>query len=1009
MTNDLSSRALPAKVIKTKGISAVWIVPILALIFGAWLVYKAFSERGTLINVQFSNASGIVIGKTLVKYKGLTVGTVTNVEATDDLENVKVTIEMASRAAEYITEDALFWYVTADVSFEGISGLDTLLSGTYIGFQPDFDKTGKPQKNFIALSEEPPLNYNTDGLHITLKAKTLGSLSKHSPVTYKQIKVGYVSSYKFNTADDVVDIALYIKPQHAHLVKENSRFWNASGIKLSGSLTSGVSLKTNSLASILAGGIAFDEPKLEPEAKKAETGTTFELYSDYEAAVMAYGIDLTLEWNSGIDVGSPIQYQGITLGYVESINLIDPEARLVTAHAKVNPRIEPYLTEKSQFYVVSPELSLGGVTNVRTILMGTHIGIRPSLTGKKQNKFKVHNHIPPLPYSDPGLHLLLKANDVGSLNTSSGVFYKKIRVGEVQAVQNLGPNNFLVHIHITPEYEKYVSVDSRFWNASGFRVTGGVQNFEVQTQSLQSVLSGGIAFNNAPSASASKPTDGDEFTLFDNKNIADESVTFDLYSTHLHELSTATRIMYRGNRIGSIHQIDQNEDSIKLTVGVLPEYHYILKETSQFWLVKPNISLSGLSDTDALFGGAYINLVAGKGAFKKEFVLSNTPPIKPNSADGLQLVLHTKVGNLVSVGSPISYRGITVGEVDNVSLNKQGENVNINVTVQDKYKHLINSYSRFYNAGGLIAKGSLGDFVIKSESVDAILRGGISFYNPEVEQGNKSLTVFEGDIFTLFENLDDAENAGVAITIYFDDVAGLKNNMNIKYKSQNIGSVERLNFNQDKHGVRIIAFLNDAGKRFATKGTKFWLTQPELGLVGSKNVSSILEGGFIQVLPSSSTEPSNHFIGSNTPPVIKTLPYGLNLKLTSKTLGSVRVDNPVLYRQIKVGKVIGVDLSKTADSVDIYININKRFMPLVKSTSKFWNTSGVNVDFGLFSGLDVESESVETLLAGGIAFATPEDEKGKTGVKANQNDTFKLYDRVEPKWQAWHPKISIGE
>lgn len=1004
MTNEVLQPTPKAKIVKNEGFSAIWLVPAIALIFGAWLVYKAIAERGTFITVEFESASGIVEGKTQVKFKGLTAGTVTNVDIADDLQSVIVEIEMIPGASKALTEHTLFWYVTADVSFQGVSGLDTLLSGSYISIKPDFTGKGKSQKHFIALKEAPPLDQSIEGLHITLKSKTLGSLGKNSPVTFKQITVGYISSYAFNNVDNSVNINLFIEPEYEHLVKENSRFWNASGFNVTGSLTSGITLKTNSLASIIAGGVAFDSPAHEVSLPPAQNGQTFQLHDDYELAKMGHKIHLSLNWNSGLDIGAAIKYQGITLGHIESFSKIDPEARKVTAQARINPRATPYLTDQTQFYAVNPQVDLGGVTNMRTLMMGTHIGLRPSLEGKPANEFKVYNDKPPYHYSEPGLHLILNAKDVGSLTTSSGVFYKQLLVGSVQAIENLGPNDFIVHIHIIPKYKKYVSTDSRFWNSSGIRTTGGIQNFEVQAQSVQSILAGGIAFNNSKNAAKKSPENGTKYDLFDNQDFVNESIAFTLYSQSTLGLNVNTRIMYRGQKIGSIHEISHNKDGATISVGVLPEHNYILKESSQFWLVKPQVSLSGLADTEALFGGGYIDLTVGKGKTATSFILSNTPPAKQISADGLQLTLSTSDGNVVSAGSPISYRGISVGQVDNVALDANGKNVGINITIDDKYRHLISHYTRFFNASGITARGSLGDFVIKSESADALLRGGISFYTPENIDNDTKLE--EGINYTLFDNIDEAQNAGLAITITFDNIDGLNSDMNIKYKSQDVGAIEHLIFDEDTHRATAVAYLSDQGKRFAVSDTKFWLSQPEIGLVGTKNLSSMLEGGFISLLPGISTEKSVEFSASNMAPVTKALHYGLNLKLTSPTLGSVRIGNPVLYRQIQVGKVIGVDLSPSADGVDIYINIAKRFMPLVRDGSKFWNTSGINVDMGLFSGMEVESESIETLLAGGIAFATPENE---SNTAVNQGQTFKLHDRVNGSWQDWRPKISIAE
>ena len=178
MRNKMDKNDHPELVVEQKkGISAVWIVPLVALLFGAWLVVKAVAERGIFITVQFDSANGIVVGKTEVRYKGLTIGKVSNIDVNDDLQSVLVEIEMIAESKPALTDKASFWYVTADVSFAGVKGLDTLLSGSYINMRPDFNGDGEAQRHFIALDEEPPLSEDVDGLHLVLTADELGSIS----------------------------------------------------------------------------------------------------------------------------------------------------------------------------------------------------------------------------------------------------------------------------------------------------------------------------------------------------------------------------------------------------------------------------------------------------------------------------------------------------------------------------------------------------------------------------------------------------------------------------------------------------------------------------------------------------------------------------------------------------------------------------------------------------------------------------------------------------------------
>jgi paraquat-inducible protein B len=1006
--NSQSSVNNQAEVVPRQGISIIWFVPFIALVFGLWLAAKLVSEQGTFITIEFDNGSGIVPNKTEVRYKGLVTGLVKKVVPSEDLQRVIAEVEISKDFTDYLTKNTLFWLVSADISLQGVSGLDTLISGSYITIIPDTDKKSDSQDHFIALTEAPTLDMSTPGLHLTLHTNVLGSISENSPISFKQIPIGHVTGYHYIESSKKIAINIFIKPEFAHLVKENSLFYNTSGVQVTASLTGGVKINTDSLAAIMAGGISVDTLSYQTELAPAKNGQTYPLHADFQSAEMGHEVELTLDWNSGIDHNAAILYQGLTIGVIDSFTKIDPVSRKITAIAKVNPRVAPYLTEQSQFYIVAPKISLSGLSNAKTLLTGSYLSIRPSLAGKASNKFNVFNAKPPYKYSEPGLHLMLKSKDRSSLQMGSNIYYKQQVVGNVQAIETMSPDNHLIHIHIQPEFSHYVNEASRFYNNSGVKISANLLGVDIQAQSLQSILTGGIAFTSTDKKSTMPVINGDNFALYANQKLAEQNISFTLTTPANEEVSSNTRILYRGTEIGAIHQVVNQGNQQKLQLGLLPQYKHILREDTQFYLVKPSLSLSGASDTNALFGGSYITFNKGQGKVKTQFTLSAQPPVKLSSAPGLQLTLTTEHANAASPGSAVSYRGITVGQVDNVSLDKKDDNIKVSITIDDAHKDLLTSTTRFYNAGGISVSGGISDFVVKTESIDAILRGGISFYNP-VETLISSNVVHEQDSFSLFKHVEHAKDAGQTISIHFKDITGLKVNTKVVYQEQTLGTIERLIFTKDRVGVTALVLLNDLGSQYAKQGTKFWKIEPEIGLVGSKNVVALLDGAFIGLMPTNidNAEQTFEFEALELAPTIERLNYGLNIKLTSSRLGSVRVGNPILYRQIKVGKVIGVDLSPYADEVNIYINIAKRYAPLVNAQSKFWNTSGINIEAGIFSGVNIDSESIETLIAGGIAFATPNVNEEVVQEEATLPLSFTLHQNINKDWLQWQPKIAI--
>ncbi len=1006
---ELKNSAASAEVVPRQGISIIWFVPFIALIFGGWLGVKSLSEQGVFITIEFDSGTGIVPKKTEIRYKGLVTGIVSKVVPSDDLQSVIAEVEMSKSFADYLTQNTQFWLVSADISLQGVSGLDTLLSGSYINIIPDTSEDSESQDHFVALNEAPQLDMTTPGLHLTLQTSVLGSISENSPITFKQIPIGYVTGYHYVEDNQGIDINVFIEQEYAHLVKENSLFWNTSGVQVTASISGGIKVNTDSLASIIGGGIAVDTLSYQESLAPAKNGTIFPLHADFQSAEVGHEIELSLDWNSGIDHNAAILYQGLTIGRIDSFSKIDPKTRKITAKAKVNPRVVPYLTEQSQFYIVSPHIDLTGISNAKTLLTGTYISIRPSLQGKPSSKFSVFNVKPPYRYTEPGLHLIIEANDRHSLQVGSNIYFKQQVVGSVQAVETVGAEQHLIHIHVEKEFQHYVTSTSHFYNNSGLKIKANLQGVDIEAQSLQSILTGEISFINLDSATSNQAVEnGDKFNLFANEKLAEQRTSFTLVISANEQINKHTRVLHRGVEIGAIHNITVQGDKGKLYLGLLPEYETILREGTKFWLAKPNLSLSGATDTDALLGGAYItfNLDKENQTTKTDFVLLNSPPAKHASASGLQLSLVTDNANVATAGSSVSYRGVVVGQVDNVALDKEADKVRVNITIDDEHKSLIKVDTRFYNASGVTLSGGLEDFVVKTESIDAILRGGISFYNPSTVK-HQQVGVKELDSFKLFEHFEQAKNAGLAISIHFNDYAGLKVNTKVVYQEQALGAVTKLIFNDDEVGVTALVLLSDLGAKYAKQGTQFWTVEPEIGLVGAKNVSSLLEGAFIGLLPSvSDGEQQTIFEALELAPTVKHLPFGLNIKLISQRLGSVRVGNPVLYRQVVVGKVIGVDLSANADKVDVFINIAKRYKPLVNSGSKFWNTSGINIEAGIFSGINIDSESIETLIAGGIAFATPELEGTE---KQSKTTSFILHQDVDSDWLEWQAKIAIGQ
>ncbi|CAI8961290.1 paraquat-inducible protein B [Pseudomonas sp. IT-P44] len=319
--------------IKTRrySVSLVWIVPIVAVLVGISLVVHSILQEGPTITVTFKTGSGLTANKTEVKYRNVVIGHVSDVELSGDQKSVNATIKLSKQAESFTREDSQFWVVRPRIGAGGVSGIDTLLSGDYIG--ADIGQANARSKNFTGLENPPPITYGEPGKRFTLHTQDLGSLDIGSPVYYRKIPVGQVVAYALDADGKGVNLEVFIHSPNDAFVTDNTRFWNASGIDVNVG-ANGFSVKTESLSSILVGGIAFRAPEYSPNDKPALEDKGFELFEDQQTALappsgkaqfLSLRFDQALR---GLKVGAPVEFLGIEFGRVVSVNLdFDPKKR----------------------------------------------------------------------------------------------------------------------------------------------------------------------------------------------------------------------------------------------------------------------------------------------------------------------------------------------------------------------------------------------------------------------------------------------------------------------------------------------------------------------------------------------------------------------------------------------------------------------------------------------------------------------------------------------------------
>ncbi|MEE4265230.1 MAG: MlaD family protein [Desulfobacteraceae bacterium] len=305
--------------------SIVWLVPLVAVLIGGWLVFKALSEKGPEITITFKSAEGLEAGKTKIRYKDVELGQVSAIKLSEDLSKVVVTAELVKEAENFLSVNTRFWVIRAQVGVSGVSGLGTLFSGAYITLDPG--NPGNISRHFKGLESPPLVTTDLPGRQFLLKADSRGSLDVGSPVYYRKIQAGQVVAYDLAEDGHSILFKIFINAPYHTFVYQNTRFWNASGFdfKLD---TQGVRVDTESLVSILIGGISFGIPQAEAPSPPAEADAVFRLFRNVDTAkertywVKSKSILYFDESVRGLDIGAPVEFYGIQMGEVIDVKLV---------------------------------------------------------------------------------------------------------------------------------------------------------------------------------------------------------------------------------------------------------------------------------------------------------------------------------------------------------------------------------------------------------------------------------------------------------------------------------------------------------------------------------------------------------------------------------------------------------------------------------------------------------------------------------------------------------------
>lgn len=516
--------ASEANITRGSRISGVWLIPLLALLMGAYVVLHAWWTRGPEIEIEFKTASGLEQGQTRVKYRNVDMGVVSEVRLNESIDGVIARVKLNRQAYPLLRDDTRFWVVTARIGLDSISGLDTLLSGAYIQLAPGTGIEG--QRRYVGLEQPPQTPTGAPGLRLELTSESASSISAGDIVLYKGFAVGRVESMELDLSDRQVRYVIFIDAPYHEMINSSVRFWDVSGISVSVG-ADGVKVETGSADTIFLGGVAFGLPEGVGEGDPVEHNTSFKLYEDYADILenpYRRGAHYVVSFNhsvKGLLPGAPVEYRGIPVGRVERIMLRESIERAAKAEANDGATPIPVLIylEPARLQLPDQKASLEQLHQILTSGIGA--GLRATLetgsllTGAKYVGIDYYDNVddarmatllgyPLLPSIDNGLgQLQQKAtavldmlNDlpldetvsnanaaIASLNGALNGLDKMLENQSTQALpqqleQTLGDLRKAV-AGLAPESEAYQSL-----NSSLLRLNRALANFETLSQTL---------------------------------------------------------------------------------------------------------------------------------------------------------------------------------------------------------------------------------------------------------------------------------------------------------------------------------------------------------------------------------------------------------------------------------------------------------------------------------------------------------------------------------------------
>ncbi|WP_313626163.1 PqiB family protein [Kosakonia sp.] len=859
MSQETPASPTEARIKTKRRISPFWLLPVIALLIAGWLIWSSYKDRGNTITIDFMSADGIVAGRTPVRYQGVEVGTVQDIRLSEDLKKIEVRASIKSNMKDALRSETQFWLVTPKASLAGVSGLDALVGGNYIGMMPG---KGEPQEHFTALDTQPKYRLNNGELMIHLHAPDLGALNSGSLVYFRKIPVGRVYDYSINTNKQGVTIDVLIERRFTNLVKKGSRFWNVSGVKADVGL-SGAKVELESLAALVNGAIAFDSPEAsQPAAQDDEYG----LYEDLAHSQRGVLVKLDLPGGQGLKAGStPLMYQGLEVGQLTKINLNPGGA--VSGELTVDPSVVNLLRDNTRIEMHNPKISLSN-TNLSSLLTGSTLELVPG-EGQPRNQFVVLPADKNL-LQEPGVvTLTLTAPESYGIDAGQPLVLHGVQVGQVLE-RNLTSQGVTFAVAIDPQYRDLVHGDSKFVVNSRVDVKVGLDGVEFLAASANEWLSGGIRI--LPGAKGEMKN---SYPLFANLDKALENSLSDLPTTTLTltadtlpDVQAGSVVLYRKFEVGEVITVRPRANAFDIELHIKPEYRNLLTSNSVFWAeggAKVQLNGSGLTVQAAPLSRAikgaisFDNLSGASGRVRKGDKRVLYASETAARAVGGQITLHAFDAGKMAAGMPIRYLGIDIGQIQDLQLITDKNEVQASAVLYPEY------VQTFARAGSRFSVITPQISAAGVEHLDTLLQ---PYINVEPGRGDarRDFEISEATI------TDSRYLDGLNIVVEAPEAGSINIGTPVLFRGIEVGTVTGMMLGTLSDRVMIGMRISKRYQHLVRNNSVFWLASGyslDFGLVGgvvkTGTFNQFIRGGIAFATPPETplapkAQPGKHFL-----------------------------------------------------------------------------------------------------------------------------------------------------